>query len=242
MIRMRWEGNSLRELHERFHREAAREIRRDMHRIGQGFRRVMFDRFKAPIAGPPFFENLSDDLLKSRTGALRSTVGYEVTGERLRELRLQLYAGDAQTARYVRIQEHGGTIKAKSGKYLTIPLPDNLTGSRGARAGADVRFPSARALFESERGRVAIVRSKAGNLVVAYRPGRAMFGKGAKDTHYLWLLKPSVTLKPRLGFGKTAGGMLRAAIRRELRDALARAIRTTRRAAAARSAGKGTAF
>lgn len=181
----------------RFPGEVAKEVTRSFDRIGQAYREQMFKRMEAAKGGPPFFKT-EGDTIATRSGALRGTAGYaNIPAQRISDLRLQMFVGDRTTAAYTKAQEFGATIRPKAARFLTIPLPDNLTGSKGRRAAAAVRFPSAKALKEQQPGRTWIQKSKAGNLIVMYRPETPLFGK---DVLSLFILKSSVTLKPRLGF------------------------------------------
>ncbi len=80
-----------------------------------------------------------------------------------------------------RIHEEGGTIRAKSAKYLTIPLPAALDG-RGV--------PLQRRARDWQNTFVA--RSKRGNLLIFRKLGR-------REITPLYVLKPSVTIPARLG-------------------------------------------
>ncbi|QSY98651.1 hypothetical protein J2J97_31775 (plasmid) [Rhizobium bangladeshense] len=78
------------------------------------------------------------------------------------------------------IHETGGTITAKSGKYLTIPLPA-ACDSRGVPLRRSAR----------DWDRTFVQRSRRGNLIIFQRQGRKLVP--------LYLLKPSVYIRPRLG-------------------------------------------
>jgi phage gpG-like protein len=77
---------------------------------------------------------------------------------------------------YSRIHQEGGTIRAKSGKYLAIPLPTLSVSERRTKGPRD--FPN-----------TFIARSRAGNLIVFQRNGSAV--------RPLFVLKTSVTIKRR---------------------------------------------
>jgi hypothetical protein len=192
----------LRKLSSDFPKIVAQEVRRSYFRIGEQYRREMSDRMSAPIGGPPFFKTLGNERIHSRTGNTRGTIGYDVNKiAPIDQLRLRMFVGDKQTPG-IRAHEYGATIKPKRGKYLTIPMPDNLTGS----AGASVRFPSARALFEEKQGQVWVQKTRSGGLVIMYRPKTKLFGK---ESLVLWKLVTEVKLKPRLGFRKVVESMNR---------------------------------
>lgn len=92
-----------------------------------------------------------------------------------------LYVGGAD---YMRIHETGGVIRPKSGKYLTIPLPEALNGDgtpkrRSARDWNDT----------------FIQKSRNGNLLIFQKRGGSIMP--------LYVLKTSVTIPPRLGLSLT---------------------------------------
>ncbi len=73
-------------------------------------------------------EKLSGQVLRVRSGRLRSSITHRVAQE-----------GDDTVARvgtnviYAKIHEYGGTITPKNAQYLTIPLPVALTAAGVAR-------------------------------------------------------------------------------------------------------------
>lgn len=221
-LRLTWNTESVKKIVAKWPDESAKEFRGAFTRIGQQYRRAMFDRFKATTSGPPFNRNTSADILKTRSGGLRGTVGYKNENTKsVKDLRLVLFVGDGATKHYARMQEYGGVVKPTRSRFLTLPLPDNLT------AAGVPRFPSARALFEQYPKRVWFDKTARGNTVIRYRPEQPMFGK---DMLTLWILKDSVRLKPRLGFAKTVKEQQGVRVK-ELRDALARTLRAVRAAA-----------
>jgi hypothetical protein len=82
------------------------------------------------------------------------------------------------------IHETGGTIRAKSAGYLTIPLPSALD-QRGVPLKKRAR----------EWQNTFVARSKRGNLLIFQKRGR-------NNIVPLYILKPEVTIKPRLGMEK----------------------------------------
>lgn len=92
-----------------------------------------------------------------------------------------------------KIHEHGGVIRAKRAKYLTIPLPAALD-SRG--------IPLKKSARDWEN--TFVLRSKAGNLLIVQRRGTQIVP--------LYVLKSEVYIPPRLGMGDTlrAGGTMLA--------------------------------
>lgn len=120
--------------------------------------------------------------LNVRSGTLRRSFGSEVSGEKLANLSLSIYAAGrvgGETVVYAPVHEFGATIKAKNayknvpgGPYLNIPAPANKTP-------AGVQRMSAKMVF-SRGGYIA------GKVV--YLNGQPMF----------YLVK-KVTIPPRLG-------------------------------------------
>ncbi len=126
-----------------------------------------------------------------RTGNLRRSFGYEVKGQGLAsELRVF-----SQGTTYAAIQEFGGTIKPKTKRFLTIPLPDARTPAGVLKGGARLVQRGSK-YFTADGDPTFIFRSKRGNLLI---------GAEAKNgrRRLLYTLKPSVTLKARLGFNRT---------------------------------------
>ena len=134
--------------------------------------------------GQHFIARHRRDRLRGRPGlrqhhgqaGLAGSFGYEVVGFDLDSMQLINYS----TSIYARIHEHGGIIKAKNVKYLTIPLP-----AAGGRDTSDARirdFPGG-----------AFIKSKAGNLL--YIDG--------ESGEPLFLLRESVTISASLGWRLT---------------------------------------
>lgn len=147
----------------------------------------------------------SDDHLQARTGNLRRSLGYEVSGSKLSDLRLAVYSAGTK---YANIQENGGTVTPKRGKYLTIPLRDNLTP-----AGVP-RYPSARDLRAQLGGVKGIKRGPRGSkdklagartFILKSRSGKLfiVLQKGKGKPQFLWVLVKKATIPPRFGFRKT---------------------------------------
>ena len=133
-------------------------------------------------------------VLKRRTGRLAGSITHKVSGSDLKSLELRA----ATTSPYAKVHEHGTKgkggklpdITAKNGKYLTIPIRDNLTG------GGDVRFKSAAALRAT--GKTFVLRTSDGPNGRAY-----IVLKQGDDLKFLWMLKRSVSIPARLGFFAT---------------------------------------
>lgn len=147
----------------------------------------------------------SDQWLQSRTGNLRRSLGFQVSGSRLDDLRLAVFSAGTK---YANLQENGGTIRPKRGDYLTIPIADNLTPS------GVPRYPSAKDLRQqlnqvgparpAKRGRkdklagarTFVLKAKTGKLYIILRQSN---GK----SQLLWALVKSVKVPPRFGFRRT---------------------------------------
>lgn len=119
--------------------------------------------------------NPSDKLQKRSGGGLKSILdSIRVSGGTFDNLEASISTGT------MTIHETGGVISARSGKYLTIPLPE-ACDSRGV--------PLKRSAREWQNTFVA--RSRAGNLIIFQRRGAQVVP--------LYVLKPSVKIRPRLG-------------------------------------------
>lgn len=90
---------------------------------------------------------------------------------------------------YMGVQEYGATIRARSAKYLTIPLPAALNA-----AGIPLRR-SAR-----QWSNTFVRKSKNGNLIIFQKTGKGLVP--------LYLLKKSVKIPKRLGMYDTLVGNL----------------------------------
>lgn len=180
-IQAKIDARRLKKLMEQIPKELTPELARALDRHGYTFtsylRRTRFQ------GGP--------SSLKSRTGALARSAGHRLLARNtLKSMRLVVFIGGGRAKKYARIQEFGGTIKGNP--WLTVPLPDNRT------AAGVPRFKSARRLKETRPGKTFIVKTKRGNLLIAYKPY-----KNRDKILWLWVLRREVRLRPRLGFIKT---------------------------------------
>lgn len=154
-----------------------------------------FERSRFGVNTPPYRRNPSSKRLRSRTSALRRSYRSRVVkaqgGGKPLDLTLRATVGNSRTAKYARLQEYGGTINAKAGGWLTIPLKANYT------AAGRVRFASAAALRTRKDVKTFLRKSKAGNLIIF----RAFKDEG-RDPVPLFILKKSVKVPPRLNFRK----------------------------------------
>lgn len=218
-VNVRTVNEALRRLPDRMNARARDALRNS----GIGFVREMNSRF-----------GRGDGQLRVRTGFLRRSIGYQVTGDRFDNLAVRVFVAGPI---YANLQEYGGTIRPKPPrKFLTIPLKDNLTGAGVAR------YPSAAALRDAEPGRTFIIKNKRGQLLIGYREGspvRERFFVSRKQrrdpdaprlprektrVNWLWVLVPEVTVPARLQFRST-WEKLASARRDELVKQLALGIR-----------------
>lgn len=158
---------------------------------GAHFNRVFDKTFTAALEGP-FRKNATKDRLANRTGALKGSFRQKVVrasgASRAANLDLRCTVGDAMTKDYVRVQEFGAVgpnaIRPKRGKYLTIPMPGNLTPT------GRVRVKSIRNVGES-----AVWCKKNGNLYAGRRLADGTL-------RVLFVLKKKVEIPARLNFRK----------------------------------------
>ena len=175
---------------------------------GAEFKRDMVDRISAKWGtGNP------GGHLSVRSGKLRRSLRGPYTAKRkgyeIKSLRMRMHIGGGPVGQYIYMQEYGGVIKPKNGKYLTLPLPDNLT------AAARPRYTSAKKLMLAGRtylkvkpvggGLRGLINRRAaskgkrnldGAVVTLKRKNKAL----EKD---LWVLRRSVKVPARLEFHRT---------------------------------------
>ena len=193
-----------------------RRLRRAMDRapreLAKGFANA-FDRHAFIFEGHVKTKRLQGRPgLIGRTGKLARSIGHTRPDRRLKlqNLSVRIFIGNALTP-YARIQEFGGVVRPVNKRFLTVPLPANLT------AGGVPRFPSAAELLSSRPGQTFIARSRAGNPIIGLREGSSVT--------WLWVLKKSVRIPARLGFIKAFDSREMRADRRQrlnkaIRDAL----------------------
>lgn len=147
--------------------------------------------------------------IQTRTGALRRSFGFETRGEGL-ALELRVFSAGVP---YANVQEYGGVIRPKNKRYLTIPLDDAKTPGGALKGGAKLVQRGNK--YETADGAPTFIfRSKRGNLLIG---SRARNG----SLRLLYTLKPSVTLKPRLGFRETFETTTRPFLEERMRRLLA---------------------
>jgi hypothetical protein len=121
--------------------------------------------------------------LSMRSGRLVAAIlgSVRVTGQTFAAIEGQIGAPGVP---YARIQETGGTISAKSGRFLAIPLPAALDGHGVPLQSSPRDWPN-----------TFCAQSKAGNLLIFQRRGTTVIP--------LYVLKTQVAIPPRLNMGAT---------------------------------------
>jgi hypothetical protein len=120
--------------------------------------------------------NPSNKLQVRSGGGIRSIVdSIKITTGRIEDIEGRISTGK------MTVHETGATIRAKSARFLTIPLPSAMD-SRGIPLRKRAR----------DWDNTFVARSKRGNLLIFQKRGR-------NEIMPLYLLKPEVTLRPRLG-------------------------------------------
>ena len=122
----------------------------------------------------------SGDGVQSRSGALRRSFDHAWGGANLDDLFVSTFSAGVP---YARIQEEGGEVKAKPGRYLAIPLD-------AAKTAAGVQRKPPRQWSDT-----FFIRSKKGTLL--------LMQKRAHDMIPLFAMVKRVVLKGDLGFMST---------------------------------------
>ena len=142
--------------------------------------------------------------LSRRSGALTDAIikSVEVLGATMNTIEGHIGAPGIP---YARIQEDGGTITAKGGKFLCIPLPAALDSNGLPLQSSPREWPN-----------TFCARSKAGNLLIFQRVGT--------NIRPLYVLKESVVIPARLGMKTTLDAGLPYFVSRAM-DEMVRNIR-----------------
>ncbi len=137
--------------------------------------------------------------LSSRTGSLVNSIAYRMTGKGdTSKLALRLTAGDA-TAPYAKMQEFGGKITPKNGKFLTIPMDEAKTAGGDTRGDSIIRKDGNG--YRTDRGPTWIYEAPDGRLYVAVR-------EDGGSSKILYALRRSVTIPgPKVGQKSRLGGI-----------------------------------
>lgn len=126
-----------------------------------------------------------------RSGRLQGSIkARESGGTNLDKLTVSTFSSGTERATltgqsYARLQEFGGTIRAKRAAALTIPLSRNNVGPNGLP-----KYRSARQLWA--QGRTKLVKTRSGKFLILVREG--------SNYRAMWVLKSSVEIPPRLRF------------------------------------------
>lgn len=139
--------------------------------------------------------------LSKRSGKMLESIveSVEVQGQTFSTIR-----GTIGGSMIAGVQEFGATIRPKSAKYLTVPLPAALNSD------GTPKKKSAR-----EWANTFVARSKAGNLIIFQKRGTQIIP--------LYVLKTSVTIPPRLGMRTTLDVGLPYFVEKSM-DAIVRAV------------------
>lgn len=194
--------------------QATRATRNTLRAHGDRWRAAMIDRFQPWTPG---FRHSADSPIRRRSSALARSMSVQLFGTTLDEMKLVESAGGSEAAPHAPLQEFGGTITPKKGKWLAIPMAAALTGSgvprRGYESPRDVRelfflqTPKDRA-----KDRAWLVRSTTSGVEALHSDGEAMGvtrrrkdSRAPKDAklEFLYLLIKSATIPPRLGMRDT---------------------------------------
>lgn len=148
--------------------------------------------------------------LRVRHGHLRNSVGGTVKGKTIKSMRAILRVG-GKRAGYAATQEYGADIVPSNASYLRVPIypPVGKALTRTGRLRSGVtpqlagRGPRGGRIFTTNRfGRVIVVRSRKGNLIVAAKKATGRPRGGGLIP--LFSLKKKVKVPGRLDAGKTA--------------------------------------
>ena len=141
--------------------------------------------------------------LSKRSGALVEAIAgsVQVKGTTFEDIQGSIGAPGIP---YARIQETGGTIRAKNVKFLTIPLPAalNANGTPIMKSARD--WPN-----------TFVAKTKAGNLVIFQKRGATIVP--------LYVLKTQVTIPPRLNMRTSLDAGLTYLVDRAM-DAIVRSV------------------
>lgn len=175
-------------------------------------KRNRFGGYRGGIIGP----QLPNSRLQRRSGALAqaykmdppSATGLEMTSAIRKGMKGSVYA---------KMQEFGGTVKPKKGKFLTVPLPAALTPSGVLKGRYRIRRSGGSASgYTTDAGDTFLFKSKRGALLIGIKERRAAYSSGVavgytereatsgrgkkRELKAFYVLKRSVTIKPRFGF------------------------------------------
>lgn len=175
--------------------------------------RQVVDHRREVVRGFRGYDGTPGDKLQNRSGALRRSIDNEfATPASLRA------ATFSRGVPYAAIQETGGTVKPRRGKYLTVPM-------RGALTNAGVVRKAARPVRGSSGWETAgLVPGAADRRTFILDRGRGprIYVRGSDGRLLpLWTLKKQVRIEGRLGF-MDAWDNLEERRRRQFRQFLGR--------------------
>ena len=189
--------------------QVTRATRNTLRAHGERWRSAMIERFQP---WSPGFRHSEDSPIRIRSGALRRSLSVRMSGTTLDDMRLTESAGGSEAAPHAALQEFGGTITPKAGKWLAIPMEGALTGSGQPERGYESpRNVPDLFFFQTNRdvalNRAWLVRSEdwqRGPTALESEIPRASRSKRAEPKlEFLYMLVKSVTVPPRLGMRDT---------------------------------------
>lgn len=158
--------------------------------------------------------------LQIRSGNIQRAIQFE--GARPGQLRAASFI--AGPLRYAQLQEDGGTIRPRRGRFLTIPLPAALTSAGVVRKAAKPRKVGG----QWETSGLVPGAADRSTFILSKSKGPVIYARGANGRAIpLWSLKRSVTIPPRLQFFKT-WEKLEGRRAKQLGEFLGKAIRNAR--------------
>lgn len=203
----------------------ANRLRKAFDEHGFLFENKIRDRFKASVEPTGLRRNLTKTLIAVRSGKTRNSIGHRVNKARKpSNVRLFAFIGGSGFPGILKL-ERGGIIRGRP--WLTIPLSDNLT------AAGRVRFARARDVPNSALINIGTAGDP--QLFIISKLKRRSRPRGSRrtrtggsirravsDIRWMFILKRSVELKPRLRFFATWNSR---AMRRDRADRMNRAVR-----------------
>ncbi len=208
-------------------------LRSDLRAAAIEWEKGIQGRLRGPLPGPGRRSNT----LHRRTGALARSMRQNVGGRSLPSLNMRLSSAGVP---YARLHELGGVITPKRAKFLTIPMPDNMTPAGVTRKSARAALSEGRTgagrfgvIFLRTRKGLFIVRTGARRRISSAlgqtrvnKHGRTVSKNTTrKDTfEFLFRLVKRVKVDPRLGFFKTWDKQV-PKLRRNLADSLGLELR-----------------
>lgn len=127
---------------------------------------------------------LSGNRLAVRSGRLRNSVGMEVKATGV-GIELEVWAGRDANVKYAALQEHGGVVRPRNGRFLAIPVGPARTGAGVTKGGWESpRTAPVKLRFVPIRGGTMgrLVMDQRGKSTTAYLLVRSV---KIKPTHYM---------------------------------------------------------